>query len=254
MSDTEALRVDGLTVHYGDTLAVDDVSFSLPTGCIAGIVGPNGAGKSSLIKAIVGAKAPSSGLITIDGVPAEQNRGDMTYVPQRGDVDWDFPITARQVVEQGRYNSAGFFGWFFGDDDRRSVQEAMEDVDITDLADRQIGALSGGQKQRVFLARALAQGGDLFLMDEPFAGVDAATESAIIDVLRKLADDGKTVVVVHHDLMTVRQYFDQVVLLNTELIAAGPTRDTFSENHLRATYGGRVAIVSGESPQRSEIG
>ncbi len=244
MSDTAALRVDHLTVSYGDTLAVDDVSFSLPNGCVAGIVGPNGAGKSSLIKAIVGAKTPDSGVITISGGPAQNKRGDLTYVPQRGDVDWDFPITARQVVEQGRYNSAGLFGWFFGDDDRHRVRDAMEAVDISDLADRQIGALSGGQRQRVFLARALAQGGELFLMDEPFAGVDAATETAIIDVLRQLADGGKTVIVVHHDLMTVRQYFDQVVLLNTELIAAGPTEETFSEHHLRATYGGRVAIVS----------
>ncbi len=238
-----AVTVDGVTLSYDGEPVVDDVTFSLPAATLVGVVGPNGAGKSTLIKAMVGTKKPDRGQVLLFGRPADNERGALTYVPQRGAVDWDFPITAGEVVRQGRFQSTGLLGRF-GADDRKAVQKAMESVEITDLRHRQIGALSGGQQQRVFLARALAQGGELFILDEPFAGVDAATESAIVDVLRALRDSGKTVVVVHHDLMTVTDYFDRLVLLNRNLIACGPTNEVFNEDSLRDTYGGRVAIVT----------
>ncbi len=240
-----AVAVRELRLSYGEEVAVKDAKFTLPAGSLVGVVGPNGAGKSTLIKAIVGAKRPDGGEISIFGDSAEVGRRRMTYVPQRGAVDWDFPITAEEVVRQGRFKSMGLLGRF-KKKERRAVEEAMEAVDITDLRHRQIGALSGGQRQRVFLARALAQGGDLFVLDEPFAGVDASTESAIMEVLRRLRDDGKTVLVVHHDLVTVPEYFDELILLNREVVACGPTEDVFTEENLRATYGGRVAIVKGE--------
>ena len=243
MSEQAAIFTDGLTLSYDDHLAVEDVTLSIPAGLLVGIVGPNGAGKSTLIKAVVGTKTPDSGTVSVFGDATTENHDKVTYVPQRGAVDWDFPITAGEVVRQGRFRSLGLLGRF-GGDDRDAVQDAMESVGIVDLQDRQIGALSGGQQQRVFLARALAEGGELFVMDEPFAGVDAATESAIVDVLRALRDAGKTVVVVHHDLMTVRDYFDHLVLLNRELIASGPTEEAFNAINLRRAYGGRVAIVS----------
>lgn len=257
MSEQQAVSVDGLVLSYGDERAVDDVSFELPAGRLVGILGPNGAGKSTLIKGIVGAKQPDSGTISLFGEPASDGRRLVTYVPQRGDVDWDFPITAREVVGQGRYRSTGLLGRF-GNDDEQAVTEAMKSVEIVDLADRQIGALSGGQQQRVFLARALAQGGELFVMDEPFAGVDAATETAIVNVLRQLVDQGKTVLVVHHDLVTVAEYFDYLVLINEQLIACGPTDEVFTKRHLRAAYGGHFAFLSeatnGTLPRRDQQG
>lgn len=243
MSSQPAVSVDGLTLSYGNEVAVDGVTFSIPTGRLVGVVGPNGAGKSTLIKALVGAKKPDAGTVSLFGEPAENARERLTYVPQQGDVDWDFPITAGQVIRQGRYRSTGLLGWF-SDEDRRAVRRAMEAVDVADLADRQIGELSGGQKQRVFLARALAEGGDLYVMDEPFAGVDASTESAIVEVLQRLGQEGNTVVVVHHDLMTVREYFDHLVLLNGELITCGPIEQAFTAENLRAAYGGQIALVS----------
>ena len=238
----EAVAVQGLTLSYGEEAAVQDVTFSLPRATMVGIVGPNGAGKSTLIKGIVGAMKADSGEIELLGQSGDRGREKLTYVPQRGAVDWDFPITAEEVVRQGRFQSVGLLGRF-RKKERQAVEEAMKAVDITDLRHRQIGALSGGQRQRVFLARALAQGGELFVLDEPFAGVDASTESAIVDVLRDLRDQGKTVLVVHHDLVTVREYFDQLILLNKEIVACGPTKDVFNEDNLRATYGGRIAIM-----------
>ncbi len=238
-----AVDIEGLTLSYDSEVAVDDVSLELPVGSLVGVVGPNGAGKSTLIKAIVGSMKADRGEVRLFGKGGDANRHMLTYVPQRGQVDWDFPITAAEVVRQGRFRSTGMLGRFRGSD-RKAVQEALEAVAIGDLVDRQIGALSGGQQQRVFLARALAQGGELFVMDEPFAGVDASTESAIVDVLRDLRDDGKTVIVVHHDLTTVREYFDHLVLLNRKLIASGPADQVFTPENLRETYGGYVAIVA----------
>lgn len=236
------IKIEGLNVSYGQTTALTDVSLALPAGQMVGVVGPNGAGKSTLIKAIVGSKTPDSGRIEIFGEPVRQGHRQVTYVPQRGAVDWDFPITAGQVVRQGRMQSVGLLGRYKRRD-RQAVAQALEAVGMTAYDKRQIGALSGGQRQRVFLARALAKGGDLFLLDEPFAGVDVATEKAIVTVLRGLRDEGKTVVVVHHDLSTVRAYFDQVVLLNEELVAAGSTEVVFTPANLKKTYGGQVAII-----------
>lgn len=252
MSDL-AVEVSGLRLSYGDVNALEDVSFELKRGRLVGVIGPNGAGKSTLIKALVGAKRPDRGEVRILGKSVKKKLESVTYVPQRGAVDWDFPITAEQVVRQGRYQSMGLLGRF-GDAEKEVVREAMESVGITDLGRRQIGALSGGQQQRVFLARALAQGGELFLLDEPFAGVDAATESAIVDVLRGLREKGKTVIVVHHDLMTARDYFDDLLLLNRRVIATGAVEEVFTAENLRETYGGRVAVFfePGKSNQEED--
>ncbi len=241
-----AIRADGVTMGYDGETVVQNLSFALPHGSLVGVIGPNGAGKSTLIKGIVGAKDYDEGSIEVLGKPAREGRRDITYVPQRGEVDWDFPITARSVVRQGRYGSTGLLGRF-KERDREAVAGAMRAVGVEDLGDRQIGALSGGQRQRVFLARALAQGGEIFVLDEPFAGVDVATETAIIEVLKGLRDQGKTVIVVHHDLATVRDYFDHLMLLNRRLVAVGSTEEVFVKESLRETYGGRVAIIDGSS-------
>lgn len=241
-----AIEVKNVTLSYSEEPVVRDASFTLPMGSLVGVVGPNGAGKSTLIKAIVGVMRPDSGEVRVGGEPVGARKNQLTYVPQRGAVDWDFPITAKEVVRQGRYHFVGLLKRF-REEDRRAVEGAMEAVGMTELADRQIGALSGGQQQRVFLARALAQGGDIFIMDEPFVGVDAATEAAIVDVLRSLRDQGKTVIVVHHDLTTVSEYFDQLVLLNRRIIAAGPTEEVYTAENLRETYGGRIAIFTDDS-------
>lgn len=247
-----AVEAKDVTLSYSDEPVVVDVSFRLPKGSLVGVVGPNGAGKSTVIKAIVGVMKPDAGEIKISGEPVGARKNQLTYVPQRGAVDWDFPITAEEVVRQGRFHFVGLLRGF-RDEDRRAVKEAMEAVSMTELADRQIGALSGGQQQRVFLARALAQGGDIFVMDEPFVGVDAATEAAIVEVLRNLRDQGKTVIVVHHDLSTVSEYFDQLILLNRRLIAEGPTEEVYTPENLRETYGGRVVIFADESATASSV-
>ncbi|TXD31892.1 metal ABC transporter ATP-binding protein [Lujinxingia vulgaris] len=241
MSAGDALTIQHLNLSYGAERVVEDVNVKLKPGSLVGIVGPNGAGKSTLIKAIAGAKEPDSGTITICGEEGRRGRRHLTYVPQRGEVDWDFPITAEEVVRQGRFAHVGLLRRFRGDD-KAAVTDALQAVAMTALKHRQIGELSGGQQQRVFLARALAQGGEVFLMDEPFAGVDAATEKAIVEVLRALRDAGKTVVVVHHDLVTVSDYFDELVLLNRTIIAQGPTAEVFTPDNMRETYGGNLAI------------
>ena len=237
-----ALEVKDLTVSYDRGPVVCDVSFSVARGDLVGIVGPNGAGKSTMIKAMVGAHDQDAGTITVLGDTGKKATRRITYVPQRGAVDWDFPVTVRDVVVQGRYGHVGLLGRF-SRKDRDLIDESLEMVGITDLEDRQIGELSGGQQQRVFLARALAQKGDVYLMDEPFVGVDAATEKAIVDVLRRLRDEGRAVMVVHHDLSTVREYFDKVLLMNGELIAFGPTDEVFSQKLLQKTYGGRMTVL-----------
>ncbi|QDG54494.1 metal ABC transporter ATP-binding protein [Persicimonas caeni] len=238
-----ALEVNNLTVSYDRGPVVRDVSFEVDKGDLVGIVGPNGAGKSTMIKAMVGAHDPDAGRISVLGDTGKKATRRITYVPQRGAVDWDFPVTVRDVVVQGRYGHVGLLGRF-SKKDRHLIDESLEMVGITDLQDRQIGELSGGQQQRVFLARALAQKGDVYLMDEPFVGVDAATEKAIVDVLRKLRDEGRAVMVVHHDLSTVREYFDKVLLMNGDLIAFGPTERVFSQKLLQKTYGGKLTVLS----------
>ncbi len=242
---SEVLSVRDLNVYYGDQLAIENIAFTLTEGRLIGVVGPNGAGKSTMIKAIVGSLKPASGVIKVFGSTDARARRRITYVPQRGSVDWDFPVTVKDVVTQGRYGHVGFLKRFSAED-HAQVAAALNLVSLTELADRQIGELSGGQQQRVFLARALAQQGDIYLMDEPFVGVDAATESAIVDVLRGLRNAGKTVLVVHHDLATVGEYFDDVILMNRKIIAHGPIEQCFTPELLQKTYGGRLAIIGND--------
>jgi manganese/zinc/iron transport system ATP- binding protein len=236
-----ALSVRGLTVAYDDTPAVDDLSFEVEVGRLVGIVGPNGAGKTTTIKAIMGALPIRSGEVEVLGRRGKAALEELVYVPQRASVDWDFPLTVRDVVMQGRYGSLGLLRRPRKADHQR-VDAALNKVAIADLAQRQIGELSGGQQQRVFLARALAQDGRVYLMDEPFQGVDATTEAAIIEVLRTLRAAEKTVLVVHHDLSTVKAYFDEVLLLNVGLIAYGETETVFTPDQLQKAYGGRLAL------------
>lgn len=237
-----AVEVHDVTAAYGRKPVLWDVDVSIPAGQLVAIVGPNGAGKSTLLKAILGLMPIASGRITVLGRSLSEARARVAYVPQRETVDWDFPIDALEVVLMGRY---GRLGWLRrpGRADRARAMAALESVGMAEFAKRQISQLSGGQQQRVFLARALVQEAELYFMDEPFAGVDAATERAIVELLRTLRGQGRTVVAVHHDLQTVAEYFDHVVMLNMRLIAAGPTGSVFTAANLHATYGGRLAIL-----------
>ncbi|MEM8529558.1 MAG: metal ABC transporter ATP-binding protein [Chloroflexota bacterium] len=242
--DTEryAVEVTDLTVAYQDKPVLWDVDVSVPTGVLMAIVGPNGAGKTTLIKAIMGLVRPAAGQVLVYGRSFAEQRRLVGYVPQRGSVDWDFPTSVLDVVMMGRYGS---LGWFRrpGKRERLLAIEALEKVNMLEFADRQISQLSGGQQQRVFLARALVQDAQVYFMDEPFQGVDATTERAIVSLLQDLRASGKTVVVVHHDLQTVAEYFDWVTLLNVRLIASGPVSEAYTEQNLRSAYGGRVAFI-----------
>jgi manganese/zinc/iron transport system ATP- binding protein len=237
------LWVNDLTVAYHRKPVLWDIELSLPEGRLIAVVGPNGAGKSTFIKSVLGLVPRASGAVTIYGKPYEVQRHMVGYVPQRESVDWDFPVNALDVVAMGLYRK---IGWLrpVGKNDRRIALEALDKVGMANYADRQISQLSGGQQQRVFLARALAQDARLYFMDEPFAGVDVATERAIIALLKALKAAGKTCVVVHHDLQTVPTYFDHVVLLNMRLVAAGPVDTVFNEENLKKTYGGRLTLLS----------
>ncbi|MEO1238419.1 MAG: metal ABC transporter ATP-binding protein [Pseudomonadota bacterium] len=237
-----AFAVRGLTVSYGAKPAVFSVDMDAPKGSMTAIVGPNGAGKSTLLKAALGLQAVVAGSATVFGDPVSRMRDQIAYVPQRASVDWDFPTRVRDVVAMGLYPRLGLLGRMTKSYSA-AVDRALCRVGMEEFSGRQIGQLSGGQQQRVFLARALAQDADLYLLDEPFAGVDAATELAIIDVLKALKTAGKTVVAVHHDLTTVEAYFDRVVLLNVRKIAEGPVGDVFSPDLLQATYGGRLGAA-----------
>ncbi len=243
MSEHAAVEVTDLTVAYGASPVLWDIDLTVPPGALMAIVGPNGAGKTTLIKAVLGLIRPVAGQVLVHGRPYADQRQLVAYVPQRRSVDWDFPTSVLDVVLMGRY---GALGWIRRPRraDRERALEAIEQVGITDLASRQISQLSGGQQQRVFLARALVQDAAVYLMDEPFQGVDATTERAIAALLRRLRETGKTVVVVHHDLQTVEDYFDSVTLLNVRRIASGPVGEVFTEQNLRLTYGGRVAFLS----------
>jgi len=236
------LSVYDLTVAYHRKPVLWDVSLDFPAGQLIGIVGPNGAGKSTLIKAIMGLIPRASGRVRVFGKPYAQQRHRVGYVPQRESVDWDFPIDALDVVTMGLY---GKIGWCLPvrPRHRRQALEALERVGLGEFSDRQISQLSGGQQQRTFLARALVQDADLYLMDEPFAAVDAATEQAIVEILKEMKRGGKTVLVIHHDLQTVAQYFDYVVLLNMRVVASGPVETTFHQENLQKTYGGRLTLL-----------
>ncbi|WP_022836697.1 metal ABC transporter ATP-binding protein [Salisaeta longa] len=237
-----ALAVRDLTVAYREDPVLWDIDLDVPASTLMGIVGPNGAGKTTLIQTILGLVEPAAGQVRIFGAPYATQRDRVGYVPQRGSVDWDFPTHALDVVMMGLY---GRLGWFRrpGSKEREQARAALDKVGMLDYADRQISQLSGGQQQRVFLARALVQDADLYFMDEPLQGVDATTERAIIDLLRELRERGCTVIVVHHDLQTVAEYFDHVMLLNVRRIASGPVEDVFTEDNLRLTYGGRVGFL-----------
>ena len=236
------LAINGLSVAYQKKPVLRNVSFEVKEGELVGVIGPNGAGKSTLMKAALGLIPSIGGEVLVYGKPYKQQRQIIGYVPQRESVDWDFPTNALDVVLMGRY---GHLGWFRrpGAKEKAIALECLSKVGMADYAGRQISQLSGGQQQRVFLARALAQDAKLYFMDEPFAGVDAATEKAIITLLQELKLQGKTVIVVHHDLATVQDYFDSVLLLNVELQAYGPTAETFTQEQLQRTYGGRLAFL-----------
>ena len=237
-----ALEIDDLTVAYNSKPAIWDIDLRVPEGVLMAIIGPNGAGKSTLIKAALKLIPRAAGTVQFYGRPYEQVRGLVGYVPQRGSVDWDFPTTVLDVVTMGLY---GRLGWMRrpGQKEQAAAMHALEQVGMQDFAERQISQLSGGQQQRTFLARALVQDARIYLMDEPFAAVDAVTERAIITIMRELRARGKTVVVVHHDLQTAADYFDWVTLLNVEVVASGPITETFTADNLRQTYGGRVAYL-----------
>jgi manganese/zinc/iron transport system ATP- binding protein len=237
------LSIHDLTVAYHRKPVLWDVDLDVPSGQLVGIVGPNGAGKSTLIKAVLDLIPKASGRVLIFGQPYPKVRSRVAYVPQRESVDWDFPVSALDVVTMGRY---GRIGWFkpVTRSHKAAALEALDRVGIASLAHRQISQLSGGQQQRTFLARALVQDADLYLMDEPFAAVDAATERAIVTLLQELRSAGKTCLVVHHDLQTVREYFDHVILLNMRVVAHGPTSTTFSNENLQRTYGGKLTLLT----------
>ena len=237
--ETAALELTGMTVSYGEKPAIFSVDARFDGGSMTAIIGPNGAGKSTLLKAALDVVPRLSGEVSVYGEPLDRARGRLAYVPQRASVDWDFPTRVIDVVLMGQYRQLGLLGRITGRH-RAEARAALDRVGMADFATRQIGQLSGGQQQRVFLARALAQKADLYLLDEPFAGVDAATEAAIIDVLKALKSDGKSVVAVHHDLSTVGRYFDRVLLLNVRKVAEGPVAMTFTPDNLAATYGGRL--------------
>ncbi len=238
-----ALDVMDLTVAYHDKPVLWDLDLQVPEGVLMAIVGPNGAGKTTLIKSILGLVKPTAGKVLIRGLPYVAQRKIVSYVPQRGSVDWDFPTSALDVVRMGTY---GRLGWMRrpGKKENALALQMLDRVGMANLADRQISQLSGGQQQRVFLARALAQQADIYFMDEPFQGVDATTERTIVALLQELKNQGKTVLVVHHDLQTVSEYFDWVTLLNVRKIASGPVSEVFVEDNLRKAYGGRVAFMS----------
>lgn len=237
------IQIHDMTIAYHKKPVLWDVDLDVPEGVLVGIIGPNGAGKSTMIKAVMDLVPKASGWVKIYDRPYDQMRSAIGYVPQRESVDWDFPINALDVVLMGRY---GHVGWMRrpGAEDKRIARDALEKVGMGEFAERQISQLSGGQQQRVFLARALAQDARIYMMDEPFAGVDAATEKAIIDILISLRREGKTILVVHHDLQTVTEYFDWVIMLNMRVVAAGPTRDVFTNENLQKTYGGRLTVLS----------
>ena len=236
------LSIHDMTVAYQRRPVIWDIDYDAPVGKLVAIIGPNGAGKSTLIKATLDLVPKVSGIVHFFGEPYRKVRGRVAYVPQRTSVDWDFPVNALDVAAMGLYRQ---IGWCrpVTKASRQKALEALERVGMGDYAKRQIRQLSGGQQQRVFLARALAQSADLYLMDEPFAGVDAATERAIVEVLRELKAAGKTALVVHHDLQTVTEYFDEVILLNMRLVASGPTRDAFTTENLKRTYGGKLSLL-----------
>lgn len=252
-SSVPTLEIHDMTVAYHRKPVLWDIDLTVPEGTLTGIVGPNGAGKSTLIKAALGLIPISSGWVKFYGKPYHKVRSKVGYVPQRESVDWNFPVTAYDVVLMGRY---GMLGWLKRPvaADKEAARNALDRVGMGKYADRQISNLSGGQQQRVFLARALVQDAQIYFMDEPFVGVDAATERAIIQLLEEMRDDGRTVLVVHHDLGTIEEYFDRLILINMRVVAAGETKDIFTPELLRKTYGGRLTLLDSLAHQMATKG
>ncbi|HEV2073877.1 MAG TPA: metal ABC transporter ATP-binding protein [Thermomicrobiales bacterium] len=240
--ETAAVTVHDLTVAYRDAPVLWDVDLTIPTGTLTAVIGPNGAGKSTMLKAILGLVPVAAGTVEIFGHTSAKQRQLVGYVPQRGSVDWNFPTSALDVVTMGTY---GQLGWFRrpGKAEHERAMHSLEQVGMADFAHRQISQLSGGQQQRVFLARALVQDAELYFMDEPFVGVDAQTERAIVTLLQTLRSQGKTVICVHHDLESAPEYFDWLVLLNVRKIASGPFREIFTADNLAKTYGGNTNLL-----------
>lgn len=236
------IEVHDLTVAYDEKPVLWDIDLEIPKGKLMAVVGPNGAGKTTLIKAMLGLIKPVSGAVHFKMLPDKHFRNKIAYVPQSGSVDWDFPATVLDVVMMGRY---GHLGWFRrpGKKEKQMAMETLQKVGMESFADRQISQLSGGQQQRVFLARALIQQAEIYFMDEPFKGVDIQTEKSIVALLKELKQQGKTVIVVHHDLQTVPEYFDWVTLINLKVIASGPVRKVFTEENLSHTYGSKVSVL-----------
>ena len=251
-SETSPLSIHDMTVAYHKKPVLWDIEYDAPEKSLIAIVGPNGAGKSTLMKACLNLIPKASGRVEFWGQDYASQRGRIGYVPQRESVDWDFPISAVEVVVMGRY---GKLGWFRRPrlEDRDFAMTCLTQMGMEAYAHRQINQLSGGQQQRVFLARALAQEADLYFMDEPFAGVDASTEKAIVTVLENLKAQGKSVICVHHDLQTVSSYFDHVILLNTRIVAQGPVEAVFTKENLKLTYGGRLTLLD-EVAQAMAVG
>lgn len=239
MSSENCISVSNLRVAYQQQIALETMSVDIPRGKITGIIGPNGSGKTTLLKSILGLVGTLSGDIRFFGRPLDEVREDVAYVPQRESVDWDFPASVFDVVSMGRLNPKRWWQRV-GPEDKRMILSALDQVNMTEFRHRQIGQLSGGQQQRVFLARALAQRASLILMDEPFVGVDMASQEAILKVLQELRDNGKSIVIIHHDLSTVATYFDHVLLLNNGLVAAGSTSDILKPDVLTRAYGQSV--------------
>lgn len=232
---TQTIDVKNLSVSYYDKEVIKNVDFSFKTGKLIGILGPNGAGKSTLIKAILGLIPRDSGKITFENQPLKAVQRSIAYVPQRSNIDWDFPIIVKDTVLLGTYPGLGLFRRP-KKEDKKWAMECLEKVGMEKLAHSQIGELSGGQQQRVFLARALAQKAKYFFLDEPFVGIDVSSEEVIIHILKKLRDEGKTVFVVHHDLTTVESYFDELILINKELVGAGPVHHVFRPELMQRAY------------------
>lgn len=238
-----AVVVENLSIHYGEKLVLENISIAVPEGVVCVVIGPNGAGKTTFIKALLGLLDHVSGRIILLGKSATQTLSSVAYVPQRRTVDWDFPISVFDVVLMGRYQA---LGWFRRpkEHDRQLVLKALEKVNMILFAERPISQLSGGERQRVFLARALVQEAELYIMDEPFVGVDALTERTIVEVLKDLRAQGKTILIVHHDLQTMQEYFDWVIMLNRTLVDAGPLHDVFTKRNIERTYGALPAFLS----------
>lgn len=246
----DALTVKNLTVNYDKTPVLWDINLQIPTGKIVGVIGPNGAGKTTLLKACLGLQPTLHGKVEFYGRPLEKERQRIAYVPQKESVDWDFPITVSELVLMGCYGELGLFRRP-GPSEKKQALEILDSIGILPYADRQISQLSGGQQQRAFLARALMQQADLYLLDEPFTGIDMVSESVIMELLRKLKQQGKTALVIHHDLDNVKSYFDWVVILNRSLVASGPVEEVFTADALSRAYGKNSQLL-GEALRLSQ--